>query len=52
MTRVIYYFVDEDETFYLFTIFGKSVRENLTPAERNYYRAVLAQLKDYLKARR
>jgi hypothetical protein len=51
-TRVVYIFLQEGPAIYLFTIFGKSSKENLTAAEKSFYREVVAALKKYLSERK
>ncbi len=51
-TRVVYIFLQEGSAFYLFTIFGKTSRANLTAAEKSLYRSVVLDLRNYLKQRR
>lgn len=47
--RVIYYFHSEAMPLYLLTVFGKSERANLTPAERNELAEIVGMLKKLLQ---
>jgi hypothetical protein len=50
--RTIHYFGGDDVPVFLLMLYGKSVRENISPAERNRLRVVLGNLADsYRKGR-
>jgi hypothetical protein len=51
-TRVVYVFLQEGPAIYLFTIFRKSSRANLTAGEKSFYRTVVADLRKYLLERK
>jgi hypothetical protein len=47
--RVMYYFYDEKHPIYLFDIFGKNEKDNLSKAERNGLAKLIAELKHSFK---
>ena len=48
--RVIYAFVVEGEAVYLFTLYGKNDRSDLTPEEKRVFRQVLERLRKLHKS--
>ena len=49
--RVIYYYYNESAPVYLFSLFGKNEKENLSKAERNKLAQVAALIKKGLKGK-
>lgn len=49
--RVIYYFHDESMPLYLFTVFGKNEKANLSKEERNLLANVVKELVAYWRQR-
>ena len=50
--RVVYYYYNESAPVYLFSLFGKGEKDNLSKAERNALAAVAATIKRGLKGKR
>jgi hypothetical protein len=46
-TRVIYAFIVEGEAIYLFTLYGKNERTDLSPDEKRLFRNVLERLRKF-----
>jgi mRNA-degrading endonuclease RelE of RelBE toxin-antitoxin system len=42
--RVVYYYHDEDLPVFLFTVYGKSVKENLSKTECNALQSIIKQI--------
>ena len=43
-TRVIYYWLVQEEHIYLLTLYGKGVKDDLTPGERATWRKVVEEI--------
>ena len=44
-SRVIYYWLVADDQIYLLTLYGKGVKDDLSPAERAAWRKVVEEIK-------
>lgn len=51
-TRVCYVWFVEAEAVYLVTIYTKQEMDNISPADKSYYRGVLTQYRRYLQTNR
>jgi hypothetical protein len=49
--RIIYYYHDVSTPLYLFDVFGKNEKDNLTKAERNELAAIVASIEYGLRGR-
>ena len=45
-SRVIYYWLVAEEHIYLFTVYGKGVKDDLTSAQRAAWRRVVAEIEN------
>lgn len=48
--RILYYYTDEHGRIYMFAVYPKSVKDNITSAEKQVFKSLISILKQELKS--